>query len=234
MITLYKFGAHFGLPDASPFCVKAEALLKIAGLDYETSVGGFNKAPKGKQPYIRDDGETIADSTFVRLHIENKYGFDFDAGLDAEAAGIAWAAEKMCEDHLYWVVVNERWKIDANFDRGPRKFFEAAPAIIRPLVVRSVRKKVLSNVKAHGLGRHSQGEIFTLAERGVSAMAGILGDKKYLMGDKICGADATAFAFLGALSSKHFETPTNSLVDSHKNLAAYRDHLLQEWFPDQV
>ena len=31
MITLYTFGPKFGLPDPSPFCMKALVLLKMAG-----------------------------------------------------------------------------------------------------------------------------------------------------------------------------------------------------------
>jgi len=58
MITLYTFGPHFGLPDASPFVMKAEMLLKLSGLPYETNTRGFGKAPKGKLPYIRD-GEAV-------------------------------------------------------------------------------------------------------------------------------------------------------------------------------
>ena len=60
MITLYAFGPAFGLPDPSPFVTKAEVLLKMAGQPYRTDVNGFNKAPKGKLPYIDDDGERIA------------------------------------------------------------------------------------------------------------------------------------------------------------------------------
>src|SRR5205823_1488916 len=78
MITLYTFGPAFGLPDPSPFVTKAEILLKMAALPYRTDSTGFRKAPKGKLPYIDDDGERVADSTFIRLHIEKKYGFDFD------------------------------------------------------------------------------------------------------------------------------------------------------------
>jgi len=66
MITLYAFGPAFGLPDVSPFVTKVEMLLKMAGLDYRTDTKGFSKAPKGKLPYIADDGEMIADSTFIR------------------------------------------------------------------------------------------------------------------------------------------------------------------------
>jgi glutathione S-transferase len=77
MITLHTFGPAFGLPDPSPFVIKTETLLKMAALPYRTNTEGFNKAPKGKLPYVDDDGQRIADSTFIRWHIENKYGFDF-------------------------------------------------------------------------------------------------------------------------------------------------------------
>ena len=66
MITLYSFGPGFGLPDPSPFVTKVEALLKMAKLPYRMDTTGFTKAPKGKLPYIEDDGVTVSDSTFIR------------------------------------------------------------------------------------------------------------------------------------------------------------------------
>src|SRR5262245_34806888 len=120
MITLYVFGPRFGLPDPSPFVTKAELLLKMAGLPYRTDANGFSKAPKGKLPYIDDDGERVADSTFIRLHLERKHGIDFDRGLSGGERAIAWAFEKMVEDNLYWAVLESRWMDDANFNKGPR------------------------------------------------------------------------------------------------------------------
>src|SRR5215217_7711116 len=134
MITLYTFGPAFDLPDPSPFVTKAEVLLKMAGLSYRIDTGGLSKAPKGKLPYIEDDSVKIADSTFIRWHIEKKYGFDFDRGLSAEQRATAWAYEKMAEDHLYWTLVEARWFDDENFKRGPVKFFERVPAPVRPLI----------------------------------------------------------------------------------------------------
>ena len=109
MITLYTFGLAFGLPDPSPFVTKAEVLLKMAGLAYRIDNTGFRRAPKGKLPYIDDDGERIADSTFIRWHLENKYHIDFEKGLSAEQRAIGWAFEKMAEDNLYWALVDARW-----------------------------------------------------------------------------------------------------------------------------
>ncbi|MGB5086844.1 MAG: Tom37 metaxin N-terminal-like domain-containing protein, partial [Methylocystis silviterrae] len=116
-ITLYCFRPVAGLPDASPFVTKAMVLLKMAGLDYVEDRSGFSKAPKGKQPYINDDGETVADSTFIRFHIEKKYGVDFDAQLSDAQKAVGWCVEKMCEEHLYWVIVHTRWMDDGNFER---------------------------------------------------------------------------------------------------------------------
>ena len=157
MITLESFGPAFGLPDPSPFVTKAEMLLKMAGLPYAVDTSGFNKAPKGKLPYIIDNGEIIADSTFIRWHIETKYNIDFDRGLSAEQRAIAWAFEKMLEEHLYWAFVHARWMIDANFEKGPRNFFNKIPAPIRPFLIPVIRRKVRRALYGQGFGRHPLG-----------------------------------------------------------------------------
>ena len=78
MITLYGSGPNFGLPDASPFVTKAETLLRMSKLPFEKALMSFSKAPKGKIPYIEDDGQLLGDSTLIRWHLEKKYGIDFD------------------------------------------------------------------------------------------------------------------------------------------------------------
>ena len=45
-------------------------LLKFAGLEYQEERSIPSNAPKGKVPYIDDEGTTVADSTFIRFHIE--------------------------------------------------------------------------------------------------------------------------------------------------------------------
>src|SRR5215468_10085743 len=164
MITLYTFGPAFGLPDPSPFVTKVDVLLKMAGLSFRTDTGGFRKAPKGKLPYI-------ADSTFIRWHIEKKYGFDFDRGLEREQRATAWAFEKMAEEQLYWAVVNERWMNDGNFRKGPARFFQPVPAPLRPVVVGMVRRQIRKTLHGQGTGRHSEAEVTALATRSIEAIA---------------------------------------------------------------
>jgi len=230
MITLHTFGPMFGLPDPSPFVTKADMLLKLSGQPYEKRVGGLRGAPKGKLPFIDDDGVRVADSTLIRLHLERKYGIDFDKNLSTAEQGIAWSVEKMLEDHLYWATLYWRWTIDANFNKGPINFFKAIPAPLRPLLVATVRRGVRKSLHAHGLGRHSEAEIAVLANRAIDAVSNVLGDKPYLMGARPCGADATIFAFVIGNLCPLFDTPMRTHAEQKKNLVAYCERMLNEFY----
>ena len=232
MITLYTFGPKFGLPDPSPFCMKALVLLKMAGVEFTTATADLRKAPKGKAPYMDDNGTIVPDSTFIRFHLENAYGTDFDDGLSDTERAVAWAFEKLCEDHLYWAIVRERWMADENFNAGPRQFFEAVPALLRPPVIAMVRRQVRRDLKGQGFGRHGEDEIVALASRGIDALAVFLGDKPYLMGARPSGADAIVFASIAGLLCELFDTPLRAATAKHENLVAYRDRLMSQYFPD--
>jgi glutathione S-transferase len=210
MITLYTFGPYFGLPDPSPFVVKAMLLLKFAGLPFVENRKGFARAPKGKLPYIDDDGTIVADSTFIRFHIEKKYGFDFDAGLGPEQKASAWAVEKMCKEHLYWALVAERWCVEENFAKGLSRLFKAVQMPLRPLVQFMVRRRIRNTLKMQGFfGRHSRNEQAILAKADIEAIATLLRDKPYLMGERPCGADAAVFGFVACfLESTKTSSPT--------------------------
>lgn len=233
MITLFTFGPYFGLPDASPFVYKAMVLLKMAKLPYTTQIvapKNLGKAPKGKLPYIEDDGEVIADSTFIRWHIEEKYKFDFDKALSPTDSANAWALERMFEDHVYWLAVKMRWADDANFAKGPAHFFDGLPAPIRPLIRAIVRKKAITNLHGHGLGRHNMDDLVALATKDFSAISTLLGDKPFLFGDTPCGADATVLAFLEGVLCSHFEHPVRDCAALFPNLVSYVSRIKALYF----
>jgi glutathione S-transferase len=232
MMTLYTFGPAFGLPDPSPFVTKVEILLKMAGLPYRTETNGFGKAPKGKLPYIDDDGERIADSTFIRWHIEKKYKFDFDRGLSAEQRAAAWAFEKMAEDQTYWALVHARWMNDANFYNGPAKFFGKIPAPLRPLVIAMVRRQLRKILHGQGIGRHSDAEIVSLATRSIEAISAYLGQKPFFMGSEPAGIDAAMFAFVAGALCPVFDTPIRTAAEGHGNLKGYVGRMATRFYPE--
>jgi glutathione S-transferase len=231
-LILHIFGPAFGLPDPSPFAMKGDMLMKLSGLDYRTHAGDVTKAPKKKFPVLVDSGEFIPDSTFIRLHLENKYRIDFDKSLSARERGIAYAVEKMLEDNLYWAIVYERWIVDESFDRGPRSFFDAIPQPIRMVAVPMIRRQVKRNLWGHGMGRHSRAEICRLGAMALQSLSDVLGDNRYLMGDAPCGADATAFAFAASALCPVFDSELLAHAQGHANLVAYNERMMNEFYPE--
>ena len=205
MITLYGFGAGFGLPEISPFVTKTEVQLKMAGLAYRKERAMPPASPKGQLPYIVDEAESIANSTFIRAHIEGKYGFDFDAPLSLQARAQAWAFERMIEHHVYWALVGARWVDPVNFAKGPAHFFDGIAEHMREKIREDAQFRVAENYLLSGLGRHAPDEDVDLAVRSLFALSVQLGDKPYLMGDTPCGTDATAFGALAGILTPYFE-----------------------------
>ena len=227
MIVLYGFGPLFALPDPSPFVMKSEVQLKMSGLPFRRDRAAPPQAPKGKIPFIAEGDATIGDSTFIRAHIERVHGIDLDAGLNAEQRARAWMAERMLEDHIYWALVYSRWMDDANWAKGPSQFFTGAPEE----VARGARERTKAALFSHGLGRHTPGEIATLAARSIASLSAELGDKPYLTGEQVCGADATMFGMVAGILTPYFDTPLRDAAQEHPNLIAYRDRMMARYYP---
>jgi glutathione S-transferase len=234
MIILYGAGAGFGLPEISPFVTKTEVHLRMAGLAYQKKPARPQDSPKGQMPFISDEAETIADSTFIRAHLERKYDVDFDGGLSLVQRAQAWAIERMIEHHLYWSLVGVRWVDADNFAKGPSRFFDGVPETQREDVREAARQAVIHNHRANGLGRHFPDEALQLADRSLMALSVLLAGKPYLMGDRPCGADATAFAVLAGIMSPLFDSPLQRQLRRYSNLTAYVDRMMEQYYPEHA
>lgn len=230
-ITLYATRPAFGLPDSSPFVMKTEVQLQMAELAYDKVASTPPQAPNGKLPYLVDGGETISDSTFIRAHIERRYGVDLDAGLDARQRAEAWAIERLLEDHLYFALVWFRWIDPGNFAKGPSQFASGATEVEREQMRRLLQDRKQADLRAQGIGRHAPGQIAALGERSIDALARLLGDRRHLMGDASSGVDATAFAMLAGVSTPFFDTPLRRAMEVRPNLADYVERMMRQYFP---
>lgn len=237
MITLYKFGPLEHVCDASPFCVKVEAYLKMAGLAYEVKAGPehLKTAPKGKLPYITDNGKTVADSAFILQYLKETYG-DIDSRLNDQEKAIATAFTRLLEENLYWVVVHARWMLPQNAAMLEQNIF-GLPAFLRfPLPLRvfikyKVKQKMKDTVFAQGLGRHSNEEITAIGDRDLLALANFLRDKPYFFGDEPCSFDAIAYGSLAnMLLVSCYQAPIFDKARTYENLLAFTRRFHERYF----
>jgi glutathione S-transferase len=116
MITLIQFPSHWNLPSASPFCIKLEAYLKLSKIPYQIKVINDPRgAPKGKLPFIKDGEKTIADTSLIIEYLNKTYGDKLDVNLTPEQKALAITIQRLCEDHLYWIIMYERWLTDGGW-----------------------------------------------------------------------------------------------------------------------
>ncbi|WP_417514796.1 glutathione S-transferase family protein [Minwuia sp.] len=233
---LVQYEAAFGLSCPSPFCVKAEILLKMAGIDYEdVRVNDPRKGPKGKLPAIEVDGRTIGDSELIRQEIEKRTGFDFEPGLSTEQKAVSHAFARMIEERLYWAIVYSRWMNDAAFEVTRQTFFAGLPPLVRNIIPIVARRQIRGYLHGHGLGRHSREEIMAFGISDIDALAAWLGAKPFMMGDAPSYLDATAYAHVSNIVvPAHDQGPLDQAVRKHPNLMEYVERCRLLWFPDQA
>ena len=154
MINSIVFGPFHGLPDASPFVLKAMTLLKLAGLDYVDRSDAASRARLRASCLI---STTMEPSSRIRPSSAStsrkRDGVDFDVGLTTEQRAQAWAIEKMCEDHLYWVVVSHALDRRRQFRTGTAQDVRCVPASDAAFASNgSIRRKIAKSLVGPGNG----------------------------------------------------------------------------------
>ncbi len=226
MITLYQFPPVWGLPNGSPFCMKVETYLRMAGLPYQFARhADIRKAPKGKFPVIEDNGKIIPDSSFIVEYLKVTYGDPLDGRLTPAEQAVALAMRRLMEENLYWCALYSRWGEDHNWRITREAYFGFMPVIIRPLVAGLIRRQALKSLYGHGMGRHTRDEIYRIGKTDVSALAQFLADKPFFMGEQPTSLDATAYAFLANLLWTPIRSPLSEHAASLPNLAAYCERM---------
>jgi hypothetical protein len=112
-IILYRGWDEGGRHVWSPFVIKLEARLRLAGVAYKTDIGSARSAPKGKVPYLEYVGPlpgsdevqrvAMADSSLI---IQTLSGWrvvpDLNAKVAPETRAHDLALRAMLEDKLYF------------------------------------------------------------------------------------------------------------------------------------
>jgi glutathione S-transferase len=231
MIKVYQFAPAFGLPNASPFCMKLETYLRMAGLPFELdNTGNVMKAPKRKLPYIYDGGTIVSDSAFIIDYLKQKYGDPLDAGLSAQERALSTAFNRLFEENLYWAVVQTRWAQEDGWQQTKQAFFGEMPLPLKWIIPPLARRGMLAEMRGHGMGRHAVDEIHAIGCRDIDAAADFLADKPFMLGNEPHSLDATAHAFLANLLWAPVQSPLLSHAQARPTLEAYCQRMKARYF----
>jgi len=231
MLKLVTFPPAFGAPSASSFGVKALCFLHMAKAEFEVVYGDPRKAPKGKLPMLLDGDTTIPDTEDIRTYLEQKFDVDFDAGLTPEQRATSRAVIRMCDEHLYFALVCDRWLNDANWAVVRAQFFGMIPRLVRGVITKKIRQKARDNVFAQGMGRHTVEQRFVRADKDIAAIMVLLGDKPFLFGDRPGAADASAAPVLASFAGSPTKTLLSERICSDARLMAYLHRVQAALYP---
>ena len=113
------------------------------------------------------------------------------------------------------------------------KVFGDLPLPAKYLVFYLFRRRCRQALWSHGIGRHSEQELYGIGERDLLAVSEILGRKKFLFGEKPCLADAALFAFIAGFTWDSPESPLGLLTKSKaKNLDEHAKRMKELYYPD--
>jgi glutathione S-transferase len=224
MIELHEFSPAWGI-NPSPFCLKVETYLRLAGLPFRPVSSVPFRAPKRKLPVIVDQGRRIADSGHIIAYLQATYGDPLDRGFSSEQQALGHLMRRTCEESLYFVLLYARWMDEPGWNVIRKALFGGLPPVARDLVPRLVRRGVARSLNGQGYGRHSRDEIYALGITDLDALAIHLAARPFAVAERPTSFDACIYAFLVSLMRPPIELPLKSHALAKPALCQYVERM---------
>ncbi len=230
-LVVHQLPGAWGLPSISPFCLKLDAYLRIAGIPFRAIVDATPfKGPKGKLPWIEHEGKRIGDSGLIIEYLEGRFGCGLNGDLSTAERAVARAMRRLIEENLYWTMVYDRWMVDENWSRFRDVVLGELSFPVRRIIGPIARRGVRRQLQGHGIGLHSQDEVYAIGQGDIGAIADFLGAKPFLMGATASELDAIAYGFLANIARVPIESPLKREVLDRANLVDYLGRIDGQYF----
>ncbi|MFZ9036173.1 MAG: glutathione S-transferase family protein [Francisellaceae bacterium] len=233
MIELYQFPPMYGIPNASPFCMKLESYLKAQNIDYEThNTVDLKKSPTEKMPYIKLNGQYYSDSCKIINMLEADSPSPMQEGMTELQHSLTLAYARLCEEHLYWVLVYSRW-ID---DDSRNSWYDdlasgiKVPGFVFKLVYKSLVRNARKQLEGQGLGRHKKDAIYHFADADLHAISIFLAGKNYFFNDRASLLDHIVYAVMTSIFSTPWDCVLKQKALQYPNLLAHTERMLKQLF----
>ncbi len=231
MIKLHGFGENLGVKDPSPMVLKVDAYMRMAGINFNHNnhPSNLQKAPKGKLPFIVDDGQTITDSQFIFEYLKENHA-NLDEHLSKQETALAYLLTKSLDENLYFCLVYSRWMCEGTWQIVKKAFFSKLPPVVRLLVPQLVRKKLARNLQGQGIGKHSHEEILHITQQSFIALSDLLADKDFFFGNEPSSFDASAYGMLASFIETDINDEFTQLAKSYTNLVEYCKRVKSKYY----
>lgn len=234
-ITLFQFKPMFGLPNPSPFCMKLETYLRMAGLVHTViTLKGRPQFFTGKTPYVEIDGKLYADSGLIITHLEQTHRHPVDGKLTLAERATSLALWRLMEEHLYWVAVYMRWA-DPATRAAWRPYLQellGLSGLMTSLVAYLSARRVMKTLSRRGLGRYPPEAIWQMGIADIQALVHWLGNRTWGFGEMPTIFDACLAAFISNIAATPWDNPLTAAAKKHPNLTAHSARLLGRYFPE--
>ncbi|ELR15887.1 metaxin 1, putative [Acanthamoeba castellanii str. Neff] len=209
VLKLHQYGARWELPSFDPFCLSAQAYMRLAGVTFEE---------------LGDD--YVAGTNAIFTYVGNKTGKSLDSALNAEQKATAAAFIHLIETKLHPTLLYNWWAEKQNM--GQTLVLPHFNSMVFPLgyvLPRLKQRNVQSYLYTLNLTQDEK--VYNDAEECYAALADFLGDKHFFFGDSL---DAVAFGHLAI----HLVAPQSHKLRSrllqHKNLEAFCKRVMTLYF----
>ncbi len=230
-LIVHQLPGAWGLPSISPFCLKLETYLRIAGIPYRAVVDATPfRGPKGKLPWIEHDGKKLGDSGFIIEYLDARFGPHPRDGLTPAQRAVALLLRRLIEENLYWTLVYDRWVVEENWGGFRNVVLGGLPAPLRSLVAPVARRGVRRQLHGHGIGLHSREEIHGIGRKDIGALGDFLEDKPFFLGETATEIDAIAYGFLANIVNVPIASPVKDEAERRPNLVGFIERMRSRYF----
>lgn len=235
MIVLYQFPKIGQLPNMSPFCMKLESYLRAMNLPYKLhETFDIRKSPTGKLPYIETQGNRLPDSGLIIARLEASQKEPMQAHLSNVEQAVSLAFIRLMEEHLYWAIVYARWIDPVGLPIWTDQLRQTMglSKFAFKLILSGIKRNIIKSLDGHGLGRHKQTDITTLAKEDIKALADFLGGRDFCFGDKPTLMDHSLYSFVASIITVGWDYPLKGLTLRCQNLIDHYRRMMTLFYPE--
>jgi len=225
MIELHQFRPVLGIPNASPFCMKAEAYLLYRDIPYTFVPSSPRKSPSRLVPFIKDGQHTVTDTEDIMDYFEADQEINLDAGLSSRQLATARMMRIWVEQNLFWQVTYMRWGDPVGWDNFSPILKSNIPKLMRGPAVFMIRRHLLKQMRRRGLRSDNVKDAYAKGKAQLDTLAQFIGDAGFAFGDDVSRLDMTLYAFIANIMDQDQPNELRDYARGVENLRGYCDRM---------